>query len=184
MQKLITALTTLMIILIGQLSQVALAQSPSNVSFIKKAVGRYNLVKSESDIGSCMSVNVKIGYISKKEAIFGSECGAVLWIGGAEDPMGIFFCRADSNLVKGLLKIDIWKEMSPPIFASESGRLNNETIQIVFPAKDNPPNLFLVPEIVENREVLSLTQSGVSLTSTILMKNGTIQTHKCIYKKK
>lgn len=184
MNKLTKALTTLMIFSISQFSQAALNQSSSNKNFIKKAVGRYNLVKSESDPNRCMSINVKVEYSPEKDAFFGPECGSILWISGADDPMGVFFCRADSDISKGLLKIDVWKDSSHLIYASHSGRLNNESIQIVIPAKDNRPELFQDPEIVEIKEVLSLTKSGVSLRSKTLMKDGTIQEQKCIYNKK
>lgn len=131
-----------------------------------------------------MSENVKVEYTSEKEALFGSECGSILWINGADEPMGTFFCRADSKLVKSPVKIDIWKEMSPALYASESGRVDNESVQIVLSAKDNSPGVFVNPEIVESKEVLALTEAGVNLISTTSMKDGKIQTSKCTYKKR
>lgn len=104
-------------------------------------------------------------------------------VAGSSDPMGTFFCKADSQIVQKLIKIDLGEGSDWTLVASEAGRVNNNSIKLLIEAKNNPDRI-LLENIIRLEQTLKLTAAGVDVVTHTTKKDGTTVVNKCVYHRK
>lgn len=156
----------------------------ANNNSMAKAVGQYKLAEGSCSKEEYVSSTYRVEFRGKKRAALGSECGAVLWVSSPEDPMGVFFCRADSAVSDKTIAVQLDPKTGDGLInfnLVNAGKTSNESLQFEALAKNNHPALFDGPENKSYKMVFTVTKKGFDLEESGVYKNGKIESRTCSY---
>lgn len=164
------------------ISQIAAAQTAKGVS-IRQAPGTFTAVKGNST--KCSPLRQKVEFHSKKSAVLGSACGAVLWLAAEEGGIGTFFCNVDAAAIDKPVAVSFSPEKAkkPDLYLTHSGRINSRAVQMFIGSEHNDLTLLDLPDATSVKVVLAVTGTGIEIEESTLLKNGETETTMCRYQR-
>ena len=154
-------------------------------AFLKNAIGKFDFVNQGSSANCPDKSPILVEYFDKNTSLFGKDCGAVIVISTIQDPIGLSFCRVDSEAQNQPITLYYPQQTSvwPAYILASSGREGTNSVQSTA-TKDVYQITFVDRNVSSEKVTFTATPTDTTITTQTVFENGTVSNSVCRFQRK